>query len=95
MVAISLDGGNLYLNNIPLTEILQIVYQQGKRDALTEDINEKVTFIQLSKELAEQGRKLSVKTLTNRAREAKVKVFPFDGKRLAVFRRDVKNFIGI
>ena len=92
---IHFEGASIHINNIPLQEILKTVYDQGRRDAEHKPLTEKVTFTQLSKELAEKGRVVSVKTLTNKARAANVKIYTFDGKRLAVLRKDIKEFISI
>jgi alkyl hydroperoxide reductase subunit AhpF len=89
---INIESGNIFINSMPLEEILSRVYQKGKSDASFEAKDEKVTFIQLSKELAEKGRKISVRTLQNRARENNIKISQ-DGKRLSVRRKDISNFI--
>lgn len=93
MTTVTIDGGNITINGMNLEEILERVYNKGKRDDVNESGTEKISFIQLSKELQANGRNISVRTLTAKARDAKVKVFRFDGKRLGVFKNQVKNFI--
>jgi hypothetical protein len=92
---VTIEGANIIINSISLEELLHKVYQKGKQDALFSDEKEKITFIQLSKELAEKGRKISVQTLTKKARAANVKILNFDGKRLAIYRKDIKFFLSI
>lgn len=91
---INIESGSIYINSLPLEELLLRVYQKGKADAILEGKEEKVTFIQLSKELEEKGRKLTVRTLQNKARENNVKLYR-DGKRLSVLRKDIKAFVTI
>lgn len=92
---LKLSAGNIIIEGIGLQELLQQVYDQGKMDGRNTKANneEIITLQQLSKELAENGRNISVQTLTRKAKEAKVKVFPFDGKRNAVYKKDVCRFI--
>lgn len=93
MTTVTIDGANISFNGIKLEDLLTQVYNKGKEDATNESQADKVTFVKLSKELMVMGRKISVRTLTSKAREANIKVFQFDGKRLACKRSDIKHFL--
>ena len=93
MTTITVEGANIILNGLSLEEILNRVYSKGKEDALKQDIGDKVTFIALSGEMLANGRKISVRTLTAKARNAGVKIFKFDGNKNAILRKDIKHFI--
>lgn len=90
---ITIDSDKIIIAGVSLDELLQKVYQKGKTDALLTQNEELVTFINLKKELAVKGRKISVQTLTNKARAANVKIRQFDGKRLAIYRGDIPKFL--
>jgi hypothetical protein len=90
---LTIDGANIIINSIPLEELLHKFYQKGWNDAFLVDKNEKVSFVKLHQELLSKGRKISIRTLTAKARGAKVKLFTFDGNRLAVYRKDIPLFI--
>jgi len=92
---ITIEDAKIFINSQSIEELLLKFYNKGRSDALFIDKDEKVTFIQLHKELAEKGRKISIQTLTKKARKANVKIIQFDGKRLAVLRKDVKLFVSI
>ena len=94
-VSIKIVEPNISINGMNLRELLSQVYNQGKLDAQTDSNDGRITFVNLSKELAAKGRKISVRTLTNRAKEANVKTFRFDGNRLACRRIDIKHFIDL
>lgn len=92
---ITIEDAKIFINSQSLEDLLQKFYNKGKADALFTDKDEKATFIQLNKELAEKGRKIGIQTLTKKARVANVEIYQFDGKRLAVMRKDVKHFLSI
>lgn len=92
---VTIENGKIFLNGLDLESLLEKVYQKGRTDSSQADKSDRVTFVKLSQELKEAGRNISVVTLTKRAREAKVKVFQFDGKRLACKRSDVRNFVDL
>lgn len=93
MTTITIDGTNILINSITLEELLDKVYQRGKTDSRLELEEEKVTFVQLSKELADKGKKIGVQSLSNRAKKANIKIETVDGKRKGVYRRDIKKFV--
>lgn len=95
MTTITIDADKIIINNTSLEELLQRVYNKGKEDGKLELVDEKVTFIQLAKEMAEKGRKISVQSLTRKAREANVKILQFDGKRKACYRKDIQAFVSV
>lgn len=102
MLTVTVDADKITISGVSLKELLTQVYQEGAKinsqpqsSVMLAPEQTKVTFITLSKELKKQGRNVSVRTLTARARNANVKVFPFDGKRLAVWRKDVKLFLSV
>ena len=92
-MTVTIKEGNVIIGGVNLDELLDRVYQRGKHDAIKEDKGEMITFQQLSKELEIRGRKISVQTLTKKAREANIPVLPFDGKRLSVSRKMIKHFL--
>jgi hypothetical protein len=91
---LKINAGNIIIEGIGLKELLQQVYEQGKRDGTNSyDIDELVSFQQIQEELSNKNVNISVKTLIRKARNAKVKLLPYDGKRLAVAKRDISRFI--
>jgi hypothetical protein len=92
---VTVEGLNIFINNQSLEQIIENAVRKALGGSTLEDKDEKVTFIQLSKELAESGRKISVSTLTKKARLANCKIYRFDGKRLAVMRESIKTFVSL
>lgn len=90
---VTIQDANILINGLNIEALLSRVYNQGKEDQIKENQLDKVTFITLSKELKDQGRNISSRTLSLKAKEANVKVFRFDGNKLAVNRKDLKYFI--
>lgn len=90
---ITIQDSNININGISIEDLLLKVYEQGKKDG-SENL-EVITFKSLSQDLGKKGRIVSPRTLAVKAKNANVKVFPFDGKNLAVFRKDIQKFINI
>ena len=95
LTQITITDGKISVNGIDLVILLDQVYNKGKADAGEESKVDKVTFLSLANELQAQGRKITARTLINRAREANVKVFRFDGNKLACRRSDIKHIVSI
>ena len=60
---ITVEGSNININGFNLEELLLRVYRIGKDDGLKDAPATKVTFIQLRKELDEQGRHITPRKL--------------------------------
>ncbi|MFT3908056.1 MAG: hypothetical protein QM737_01410 [Ferruginibacter sp.] len=92
-ITITINESTISISDFNLEELLTKVYNKGLTDGANNSDGDNVTFITLSKEMADNGRHISVRTLTARAKEANVKIFRFDGNRYAVKRKDIKHFI--
>lgn len=95
-ITVTIENGNIFIGNLNLEELLNKVYQKGIVDGSKQGSKEEVlSFIQLSKELSETDRKLTVQTLIKKARKADVKIIEIDGKRLGLHRKDVSKFLNV
>ncbi len=92
---ISVESDKIYINYQPLEDLFKRFYEQGKQDAYKFADDEKITLQQLQKQLDANGRKISVQSLKRKAEAANVQVLAFDGKRLAVYKKDLKHFIAL
>lgn len=92
---ITIQDSNININGILIEDLLLKVYQKGRKDGSDNDNLQKVTFKNLSKELQEKGRIVTPRTLADKAKKSNVQIFPFDGKNLAVYRKDIPKFINI
>lgn len=90
---ITIQDSNININGVSIEDLLLKVYQKGKQDG-SESL-EVVTFKSLSQDLATKGRIVSARTLAVKAKNANVNVFPFDGKNLAVYKKDISKFVKI
>ena len=90
---ITIQDSNININGVSIEDLLLKVYEQGNKDG--SDLQQKISFKNLSKELAAKGRIVSPRTLAVKAKNANVQIFPFDGKNLAVFRKDIGKFLNI